>query len=59
MYLSSLHQQLEGEEEEGRSNHCLPTFRHLHSHQVNQLSVSRKVSQFTSQLFLVGCRVKC
>ena len=45
MYLSSLHQQLEEEEKEGRSNHCLPKFCHLHSHQVNRLSVSRKVSQ--------------
>ena len=44
MYLSSLHQQLE-EEEEGRSNQCPPKFRHPHSHQVNQLSVSHKVSQ--------------
>ena len=44
MYLSSLHQQLE-EEEEGRSNQCPPKFHHPHSHQVNQLSVSHKVSQ--------------
>ena len=44
--MSSLHQQLEEEEEEeGRSNHCLPKFHHQHSNQVNQLSVSHKVSQ--------------
>lgn len=44
MYLSSMHHLLE-EEEEGKSSHCLPKFHHPHNHQVNQLSVSHKVSQ--------------
>lgn len=46
MYLSSMHHLLEEEEEEeGKNSHCLPQFRHPRSHQVNQLSVSHKVSQ--------------
>lgn len=44
MYLSSMHHLLEEEEEE-KSSHCLPKFHHPHNHQVNQLSVSHKVSQ--------------
>ena len=39
-----MHHLLE-EEEEGKSSHCLPKFHHPHNHQVNQLSVSHKVSQ--------------
>ena len=45
MYLSSMHHLLLEEEEEEENSHCLPKFRHLRSHQVNQLSVSHKVSQ--------------
>ena len=46
MYLSSMHHLLEEEEEEeGKNSHRLPKFRHPRSHQVNQLSVSHKVSQ--------------
>lgn len=45
MYLSSMHHLLLEEEEEEENSHWLPKFRHLRSHQVNQLSVSHKVSQ--------------
>ena len=45
MYLSSMRHLLLEEEVEEENSHCLPKFRHPRSHQVNQLSVSHKVSQ--------------